>query len=221
MQSASVHDLCSLTHPFNAGPAYDRNMGSISLDGFIRDHREELILRCKTRVATMANWPSTDAEITRGIPLFLDQLVVELRHESSQTLGTRRTAVEHGRALFLQGFTVSQVVHDYGNVCQSVTDLAVEMTVAISSDDFRTLDRCLDDAIAGAVSEYTRQERVTASGRSDGLRILIDTAILAFEGLQTGSLGVTGVTGALLYRSLQSIRTRLEISPAACSVDEP
>jgi hypothetical protein len=190
-------------------------MGTISLGEFIGVNREELVLRCRSRAATMMlHSPSTEAEIARGIPIFLDQLSEEFRHESSQTIGIRKTAVEHGQDLFFQGFTVSQVVHDYGNVCQSVTDLAVESAFAISTDDFRTLNRCLDDAIADAVSEFARQQWITGNARSDGLRILIDTAITAFEALQTRSLGVTGLTGALLQRSLQEIRTRLEVSPS-------
>ena len=39
-----------------------------------------------------------------------------------------------------QGFTVSHVVHDYGDVCQAITELAVELNGAISMDDFRTLN---------------------------------------------------------------------------------
>jgi len=183
-------------------------MGTNSLGEFIGVNRDELILRCRTRAATMmSHCRSTEAEIARGIPVFLDQLSKECRHESSQTIGIRKTAVEHGRALFFQGFTVSQVVHDYGNVCQSVTDLAVELAFAISTDDFRTLNRCLDDAIADAVSEFARQQRITGIALSDELRILIDTAIMALGALQAGSLGVTG---ARLERSLEGIRTHLE-----------
>ena len=36
------------------------------------------------------------------------------------------TAALHGRELSLQGFTVDQVVHDYGDLCQAITDLAYE-----------------------------------------------------------------------------------------------
>jgi hypothetical protein len=32
----------------------------------------------------------------------------------------------HGRALLDLGFNVSQVVHDYGDLCQAITDLAYE-----------------------------------------------------------------------------------------------
>ncbi len=46
------------------------------------------------------------------------------------------TAGQHGHDLMLKGFTVSQVVHDYGDVCQTVTDLALESNAPISSEDF-------------------------------------------------------------------------------------
>ena len=66
--------------------------------------------------------------------------------------------MHHGHELLLQGFTVSQVVHDYGDVCQAITELAVEMNAPISTDDFRMLNKCLDDAIAGAVTEFGREQ---------------------------------------------------------------
>ena len=51
---------------------------------------------------------------------------------------------------------MAQVVHDYGGVCQAVTELADEMHAPITADEFRIFNRCLDDAIAEAVTEYTR-----------------------------------------------------------------
>ena len=39
--------------------------------------------------------------------------------------GLSSTALLHGQDLLLRGFTVSQVMHDYGDVCQSITELAV------------------------------------------------------------------------------------------------
>ena len=75
----------------------------------------------------------TDVEIDHGVPVFLDQLVDALRLglKSSPEIG--RSAVQHGHHLLLQGFTVSQVVHDYGDVCQAITELAVEMSAPIST----------------------------------------------------------------------------------------
>jgi signal transduction histidine kinase len=109
---------------------------------------------------------------------------------------------------------VSQVVHDYGDVCQAITELAVELAAPISTDDFRTLNRCLDDAIAGAVTEYGRErnqsgidgEAARGSERlgffAHELRNLINTSLLAFEVLKTGNVGVAGSTGSVLRRSL-------------------
>ena len=79
--------------------------------------------------------------------------------EESDEIGD--SAKKHGHDLLKQGFTIDQVVHDYGDVCQSITDLAVELGAPISTDDFRTLNRCLDNAIAGAVTEFTLEQGVT------------------------------------------------------------
>jgi hypothetical protein len=53
-----------------------------------------------------------------------------------------------------------------GDVCQAITELAVELNAPISTDDFRTLNRCLDDAIAGAVTEYGGERLSLASMES-------------------------------------------------------
>ena len=117
------------------------------------------------------------AEIDHGVPVFLDQLVDALRLGQTSSPEIGRSAVQHGHDLLLQGFTVSQVVHDYGDVCQAITELAVEMNAPISTDDFRTLNRCLDDAIASAVTEFGRErnqstlEGETARG-SERARVL-------------------------------------------------
>ena len=158
--------------------------------------------------------PPTDPEIDHGVPVFLDQLMDALRLGLTSSPEIGRSAVKHGHDLLLQGFTVSQVVHDYGDVCQSITDLAVEQNAPISTDDFRTLNRCIDDAIAGAVTEFGREqnqstlEGETARGSERAgflaheLRNLLNTAIMAFEVLKTGNVGVAGSTGTVLHRSL-------------------
>ena len=188
------------------------------LHEFIAVNREEIIRRCRAKVATRSVPPPTEAEIDHGVPLFLDQLVEALRLGLTSSPEIGESAVQHGHDLLLQGFTVSQVVHDYGDVCQAITELAVEMNAPISTDDFRTLNRCLDDAIAGAVTEYGRERNQstldgeTARGSerlgffAHELRNLINTAIMAFEVLKTGNVGVAGSTGTVLHRSLMGSR---------------
>jgi hypothetical protein len=80
--------------------------------------------------------PPTEAEIDHGVPVFLDQLRDALRLGQITSQEINRSAIKHGHDLLRQGFTVSQVVHDYGDVCQAITELAVELNAPISTDDF-------------------------------------------------------------------------------------
>ena len=97
-----------------------------------------------------------------------------------------------------------------------MTDLAVERQADISASDFRTLNRCLDDAIAAAVSAYSHQERRASANQSSELLRLVTSAMTAFEMLQRGSVGIAGATGALVHRNLAELRDRLGLD---CSVD--
>ena len=144
--------------------------------------------------------------------MFLDQLVDELRIGLSDSPAINQSASQHGGDLRRQGFNVSQVVHDYGDVCQAITEMAVERNRDITSDDFRMLNRCLDDAIAGAVTEFGRKpdpsagadasEEATPRALARELVNSIDSAIIAFEAIKGGSVGLTGSTGRLLDQRL-------------------
>src|SRR4029453_4213241 len=136
----------------------DTSLTSVMLHEFIAVYREEIIRRCRAKVATRSVPLPTDAGIDHGVPVFLDQLMDALRLGLTSSPEIGRSAVKHGHDLLRQGFTVSQVVHDYGDVCKSITDLAVEKNAPIRTDDFRTLNRCLDDAIAGAVTQFGREQ---------------------------------------------------------------
>jgi len=188
------------------------------LHEFIEVNRDEIIGRCRAKVAARSVPPPTVLEIDHGGPVFLGQLSEALRLGLTAAPEIGRVAVKHGHDLLLQGFTVSQVVHDYGDVCQTITEIAVEMDVPITTEDFRVLNGCLDDAIAGAVTEYGRERNQstldgeTARGSerlgflAHELRNLTNTAIVAFEVLKTGNVGVAGSTGTVLHRSLMGIR---------------
>jgi len=178
----------------------------MTLNTFLGENRHEIIARCRVKVAKRSAPLTAKAELDHGVPMFLDQLREELDHGPSKTNEIGKSAKMHGHDLLLQEFTISQVVHGYGDVCQSVTDLAVELGAPISTDDFRTMNRCLDDAIAGAVTEFARERDVARDGGTTDLLTLTDTAITAFEVLQSGNVGVGGSTGNVIYRSLKSIR---------------
>src|SRR3984885_124877 len=141
--------------------------GGRMLHEFLTENRQLLIARCKEKVAKRFEPTEAASSIEHGVPLFLGQLVETLQAElttsardSVETESTPaptaigRAAALHGAELLRRGFTVDQVVHDYGDVCQSVTALAIEQKFPISADEFRTLNRCLDNAIADAVASF-------------------------------------------------------------------
>jgi signal transduction histidine kinase len=112
------------------------------------------------------------------------------------------------------GFNVSQVVHDYGDICQAITELIIEHDAPITAQEFHVLNRCLDTAIAEAVTEHAR---VTAESRSTEeteragqlaheIRNILNTALFAFEALKRGTVAINGNTGAVLGRALLSLR---------------
>ena len=205
--------------------------------------RSDLIERCRLKVAKRLAPKVTDAEITYGIPAFLDQLIKTLQVEqTSEPMRSRKvsgpsgggpavseigaTATLHGRELSLRGFTVDQVVHDYGDLCQAITDLAFERGALIAIDEFRTLNRCLDNGIAEAVTEYAFQRNsllenneVKALNERLGflaheLRNHLHIATLAVTAIKATNVGITGATGSVLDRSLIGMRSLIDRSLA-------
>src|SRR5688572_9135089 len=121
------------------------------LDDFISTHRKEIIDRAQAKVRHRTAPRVTSEELINGVPIFLDQLVHILKVQPAQSVSDEPkmevSATLHGNELLQQGFTIAQVVHDYGDVCQCVTDLALDLQVPITTEDFQTLNRCLDNAI--------------------------------------------------------------------------
>jgi signal transduction histidine kinase len=214
------------------------------LHDFLDDNRLALIDRCRIKVASRLSPVATERVLGFGIPVFLDQLIKTLRleqtdrpmnsrkvsgpaggsHATSSEIG--EDAVRHGRELLAHGFTVDQVVHDYGDLCQAITDLAFEMAAVIEIDEFRTLNRCLDNAIAVAVTEYNYQQGAFEAGRVASelnerlgffvheLRNHLNTATLALSAIKTGNVALNGATGAVLDRSLVALRNLIDHSLA-------
>jgi len=151
------------------------------------------------------------------VSVFLGQLSETLRLEGSITpfspTAIGDEAAVYGQELLARGFTVSQVVHAYGDVCQAVTELALEFGAPITVDEFHVMNRCLDTAIAEAVTAHARAtaERVEAdeicrTGQiAHEQRNLLQTALLAFQALKQGTVAVNGNTGMVLGRSLNAL----------------
>ena len=194
----------------------------MSLYDFITANNGEILSLARAKVGSR-KWPSvSEDELESGLPLFLSQLAETLRlkatSEPFSPTAIGISAGKHGSELRAKGFTVAQVVHDYGDICQAITESAVAKAVAISAGDFQTLNLCLDNAIAGAVTEFSRQrEEALGEGEVERLgylthelRNLLSTAMLSFAAVKSGKVAVAGSTGAIVERSLTGMRDLLD-----------
>ena len=195
------------------------------LHDFLTAHRTVLIDRCRAKTASRFASTATAGEPLNGIPRFLDQLVQTLKLEpaggsSESTLDIGATGALHGRELFDRVCSIERAVRDYGDFCQEVTELAFESGIAISVNEFHTFNRCVDDAMAGAVLEYAKQKTTskswgTASNIPGGpiaheLKSHLDTAMLVVAAIKGGNVGMGGATAGLLDRSLMTMRSLID-----------
>ena len=206
-----------------------------SVHDFLVNNRDELIARCKHKVAQRPRRAATHRQLANGIPLFLDQLTrtlgAEEANEAAESLRISGpsggdalalsemgvTATAHGKDLLTLGYSVDQVVHDYGDLCQAITDLAFERDAPFATSAFRTLNRCLDNAIADAVAEFTFQRESSLAQQQNAeenrragffaheLRNSLQTATTSLRALELSGMPMTGATGAILKRSLAAM----------------
>jgi hypothetical protein len=192
------------------------------LQDFVQSNREELISRTRAKASARPSRPASTGELEHGVPLFLTQLSETLRLETTSApfppTAIAAGAATHGRALLALGYTISQVVHEYADVCQAITELAVERKATVSPEEFHTLNGCLDTAIAEAVTEYGRVKDEAVSQQdlrhrgaiAHDLRNFVQTAMLSFKVvekvLEAGKVGASGSSAGVLGRSLVNIR---------------
>jgi signal transduction histidine kinase len=207
------------------------------LHEFLTHNRLELIDLCRARVSERRAPRATPAELEHGIPLFLDQLTLMLAERAqlpSEDLDARskrasradsyiaRSAALHGAELLGSEFTIDQVVHDYGDLCQSITELADRQKAPITVEEFGQLNMRLDNAIAGAVTHFSHERDLLRSGDcadavnvrlgelAHEMRNMLNTAILAIVAIRKGGVGFGGATAAALDKSLLGMRTLID-----------
>jgi hypothetical protein len=212
---------------------------------FLSSNKQQLISLCRDKVAKRFEPKESAGTTDHGVPIFLQQLIETLRDEQTTDIRTGhdseptpaptdigRAAALHGAELLRQGFSVDQVVHDYGDVCQCVTALAVEQDVSISTDEFRTLNRCLDNAIADAVASFGSARQTSMDRQAESLqqrvvlysaehRRLLDIARQALAAIKTGAIGIGGPTGKLLAHSLDELELLTERAMPEMSLPSP
>ena len=131
-----------------------------------------------------------------------------------------QTAGAHGVELQKCGYTLSHVVHAYGSMCQAITELAIEKGAPIAPSEFKKMNRCLDVAIAGAVTTFQARTSGADSSRevqhlgflAHELRNALTTVNVSLRLIRNGVVGFNGSTGQVLDRGLKQIQELIDRS---------
>jgi K+-sensing histidine kinase KdpD len=152
------------------------------LGDFITSNRENLIALCTQRAERRTGAGAIDSgtEFEFGTRHFLAALPAAMGaakasafardgSDEARSLGLANIdsiAARHGMEMLALGAPLDWVVHEYGDVCQAITQLAQRCKAVIPTRDFEALNWCLDNAMASAVSEYAHQRELLASRES-------------------------------------------------------
>ncbi|MEX2494537.1 MAG: HAMP domain-containing sensor histidine kinase [Woeseia sp.] len=123
------------------------------------------------------------------------------------------------------GFPVEEVVYGYGDLCQAITNLAVERNATIQTQEFRTLNGCLDKAIADALISYSARpgpplaaDKVVRGLHeklgflAHELRNYLQTATVVLAAMRAGNVGSAGAAAAVLDRSMAGMHKLIDRS---------
>jgi signal transduction histidine kinase len=204
----------------------------VTLLEFLRRNEKEILTSVDDRSPALASARLASEQMQRGLPIFFKQLLEFLEHLStiparsevtndgtaralngshSHDVEVTKSAGDYGKELQRLGFTLTHVVHAYGAMCQAITGLAIAKDAAITTEEFRELNRCLDIAIAGAVTTFLSERAEGDSTREtqhlgflahelrNGLSI-INTSLRL---IRSGTVGFGGSTGQILDRALK------------------
>jgi signal transduction histidine kinase len=122
-----------------------------------------------------------------------------------------KSAGAYGKELQHLGYTLSHVVHAYGAICQAITEIAIEKKAPITTEEFRALNRCLDTAIAGAVTMFHAERTEDATNRetqhlgslAHELRNALSVVNTSLRLIKSGTVGFGGSIGQVLDRALK------------------
>ena len=205
----------------------------------IKDNREILLSKSAALSAQGCGHNNLQTAALGHISFFLDQLIDALIVEHGTPNGSAKSfvketsvspavqlsnaAYDHGKEIRDSNLTIGTLVRNYGSVCQAITGYAVEVNVPIDVAEFKTLNWCLDEAIAQAVIAFTvpappAVARVEAA-RAEHDERLDDMAKMtkhiafisnSLAAMRTGQVGLSGATGALLDASLKALQDLVE-----------
>ena len=139
------------------------------LHDFLTRERSTILMVANQKALETRGSRMTSDALEEGWGVFYDELIdlmtrdepFEFHAEQGfHTAGAERQGKEYLRL----GYTISEVVHSYGVLCQAITSLASKLGFGITSREFQQLNLSLDTAIAEAVPRDARKQRSKVKG---------------------------------------------------------
>jgi two-component system, OmpR family, phosphate regulon sensor histidine kinase PhoR len=133
-----------------------------ALAAVLREQKDTVVSRWKAVVGELAGAAGLDASTLRDhIPQFLDEMITAIasRNESA-VVGTSGlgSPLEHGVQRLAAGFNIKEVVVEYNILRGAVLDVAEQAGLQLTADECRVVNRIIDDAVAGAVDIFAREQ---------------------------------------------------------------
>lgn len=196
---------------------------NIVLHDFLTAERETILQAVKERALASQGSRAASYDLEDAGRVFYDELIALLKRdypfEQHDEKGMHTEQSEkRGKEYRRLGYTISDVVTGYGDLCQAITYLAGQRGMEITSREFRQLNLSLDTAIAEAVTEYAKVRLAECSlletERLDYLAGELSTcqeiiAVLLKMGDTTSSEAWNKV-GGTLQQSLQAMVTFID-----------
>lgn len=197
----------------------------MNLFSLLTERRQEILERCREKMNEVMGSRSSTQSLDEGLPILYEELVEVLRISLTDTSPEARHRFvtdtvkvsgsrKHAQESYRLGYTVSQLVHGYGCICQAITEFADEVDSPIRSTEFSQLNLCLDVAIAQAVSEFGELS-LESAGKAESLRLgllvhelrnYLSNAMMAHEMISRGGVGAAGATSLVLANAHQHMK---------------
>jgi len=200
------------------------------LHEFLLTERDKILALCSNKILTLAGSRNSSDEMEKGLPVFYDELIEVLRTDIEESAFVnnnviarvhRASAERRGKESLKLGYSISQVVHGYGALCQAITEYIEESSnQTVSPREFNRLNYCLDIAIAEAVTEFNRGQRENAEQDevqrlgflAHELRNALTGATLAYQLIMRGKVGTSGSTSQIVVNAHRRMREIIDRS---------
>ena len=131
---------------------------SLPIPRFLREHREGLFARWKSRMRERLPDAAalTEEQLIDCLPLFLDAVILGLEQNAGRLVDEKRSAASrsHGSQRYALAFPVGEVIQEYALLVVSAVELAEEIGISLAPRDISALSEVLFTGAADAANEH-------------------------------------------------------------------